>query len=370
MERKLASIQKIVSIDPIPDAEKIEKATVLGWEVVVAKADNFKPGDLVVYIEIDSVVPSDNPVFAFLADRKYRVRTIKLRKQVSQGLVLPIGELLPMGKGTYSEGTDVTDYLRITKYDPQGQLERQLAEEAAQKNKIVKFFSRYKWYRMLFGKKRKGGWPEFIVKTDEERIQNRPWLCEKEADTEFVVTEKLDGQSGTWFLVREPKKFLGIKYGTGFRFGVCSRNVYLRKENNSSYWDIARRYNMQYVLESLIGDWDFVYIQGEIVGPGIQKNKYKLSQNKVYVFNLVYPETKTGYSYMEHCLGELGITSVPFSGKFKLKPTVAENVELAKGKSFLNPEIHREGVVLRSYEKRISFKIINPDFLLKYEGDE
>ncbi|MBQ9247308.1 MAG: hypothetical protein IJ171_01830, partial [Ruminococcus sp.] len=111
-ERALAHVEQIVDIQPIPDADKIEVATVLGWKVVIAKADGFKVGDKVVYIEIDSKVP-DRPEFEFLRDRKFRVKTIKLRGQYSQGLIVPLSIL---GSGNYNVGDNVTDKLGITYY--------------------------------------------------------------------------------------------------------------------------------------------------------------------------------------------------------------------------------------------------------------
>jgi hypothetical protein len=231
MSRKLASIQKILNIEPIPGADAIEKATVLGWECVIAKRDNFKIGDLVVYIEVDSIVP-EKPEFEFLRDRKFRVRTIKLRKQVSQGLVLPLS-ILP--KGNYNEDDDATEVIGVKKYDPQADAEQKLMEQklATSNNKIHKFFSRYPWYRKLFFKPKKGGFPKFIKKTDEDRIQLFPGICEREKDTIFSVTEKIDGQSGTYFLVKNPKRFPFLKQK--YTFGVCSRNIHLTKPDNSSY---------------------------------------------------------------------------------------------------------------------------------------
>ena len=223
--RKLASIQTIRNIRDIPNAQNIVIAEILGWEVVVAKKDNFQVGDLVAYIEIDSIVP-DKPEFEFLRDRKFRVRTIKLRKQVSQGLIMPLSIL--KGKN-YKEGQDVTKEIGVIKYDPQGDKERRLAEEQANrtKSRIKRFMSRYPWYRRLFmPKQAKKNWPKFIKKTDEDRIQLFPHICEQYADTEFIVTEKLDGQSGTYFLLRKPKhKFLWWEFGSEFVFGVCSRNL-------------------------------------------------------------------------------------------------------------------------------------------------
>ena len=167
--RSLASIQTIVSLEPIAGADAIEKATVLGWECVVKK-DEFKVGDKIIYVEVDSVMP-EKPEFEFLRDRKYRVRTIKLRGQVSQGLVLPI----MYNKNTYDVGDDVTEELGVTKYlspserEEMNQHERKIANE---KNKLKKFMMRYSWFRSLFlSRNKKESFPYWVSKTDEERIQ-------------------------------------------------------------------------------------------------------------------------------------------------------------------------------------------------------
>lgn len=359
--RKLVSIQKIVAIKPIEKADAIEVAQVLGWECVVKKSEEFKVGDLVCYIEIDSIVP-DKPEFEFLRDRKFRVKTIKLRGQVSQGLVLPLS-ILP--KGNYKEDDDVTDILGVKKYDPQAEVEQRLVEQklATTNNKIHKFFSKYPWYRKLFFKPKKSSFPSFIKKTDEDRIQLFPHICEQQKDTTFIATEKIDGQSGTYFLVKKPKKFLF--FDGGYEFGVCSRNLHLPKEDNSSYWTIAKQYNIKKILETIIGNNQFVVLQGEILGTGIQGNKYKIDGYDFYAFNLIFPDKKVDSYVASIILNNLGIKFVPILDTwFKLKDTIKDCVEYAKGKSRLL-NIDREGVVVRNYDKNISFKIINPDFLLK-----
>lgn len=186
--RQLATIREIASTRPIEGADRIEVAQVDGWECVVQKG-SFNVGQRIVYVEVDSVVP-ERPEFEFLRDRKFRVRTIKLRGQVSQGLVLPL-DILPPGK--YNVGDDVTELLGITKYDPQAQQEAMLLTKQPNtpKNPIAKFMMRFKWYRKLFMKpKRKGGFPDWIVKTDETRIQNLTTLfsAEQKKGTQFSVT--------------------------------------------------------------------------------------------------------------------------------------------------------------------------------------
>jgi hypothetical protein len=359
MERKLASIQKIIKLEPIENADSIEKATILGWSLVVKKGE-FNEGDYCVYCEVDSILP-DKPEFEFLKDKKFRIKTIKLRGQISQGIAFPLS-ILPNKK--WNENDDVTKILNIKKYDPQGELEAKLLKdiENRKQNKIFKFMKRYSWYRKLFLlHSNKGEFPKFIPKTDEDRIQLFPNICEREKDTIFTFTEKLDGQSGTWFLIKK-KTLFGKKY----IFGVCSRRIHLSKLDNSSYWTIAKQYDLKNKLEVLIGKYDYVALQGEIIGEGIQKNKYNIKGYDVYFFNLIYPDKKIiSFGQYGGVLSQLGLKRVPFLEYSKLKSTIPEMVEYAHGKSIIS-DIYREGIVCRNQEKQISFKVINTDFLLKY----
>lgn len=359
--RKLASIRQISDIRPIEGADRIEVAQVDGWECVVKKGE-FQAGEQVVYIEVDSVVP-DRPEFAFLKDRKFRVRTIKLRGQISQGLVLPLS-ILP--EGDYALGADVTDILGIKKYNPQAQQEEQLLAKRPQKQKntLARFLMHFEWYRrMLEKQKQKSAFPDWISKTDETRIQNLPELFEAERDkgTRFSVTEKMDGQSATYYLRRISKH--------RYEFGVCSRNVHLCKPDNSSYWRITEKYDIEHVLRELIGGSETVVMQGEICGPAIQKNKYRLDGYELFVFNLIYPEHKCTTSEIRELCAPFSLKTVPLLEEGKtLPPTITELVGYSKGCSTVYPTQKREGVVLRDTENNISFKVINPDFLLE-EGD-
>ena len=367
--RKLASIQRIVSLEPIKDADKIEKCVVLGWELVVAKKDNFKVGDLVCYMEVDSILPN-KPEFEFLRERKFRIKTIKLRGQVSQGICFPLS-ILPKGK--YAEGDDVTDILGVRKHDPQAEFERKEAERLASidKNRMTKFLKRYAWYRSLVFKPTKKPFPAFIRKTDEDRIQLFPDYYEKWGHLRFYVTEKLDGQSATYFCVPNPKHGLFRKK---WLFGVCSRNFQLLKPDKSSYWTLAKELNIESNMKAWCERHDTgLIIQGEAVGRGIQGNKYVFEDIKLFVFNaFVYSNGITSSfnqpRQIDIC-NELGLKTVDcLESSFDLKPTIPEMVELAKGRS-LWANIHREGIVVRNYEHNISFKVINPDFLLKYQDD-
>lgn len=359
MTRKLASLQKIVSLSPIAGADNIELATVLGWQCVVKRGE-FKVGDLAVYFEVDSILP-DKAEFEFLRSRKFRIKTIKLRGVISQGLVMPLS-VLPTTFHLYiaSEGMDVTDTLGVTKYDPEAEIESQ--ETSSSKSWFTKFMMKYGWYRKLFGRKNlKGGWPSFIPHTDEDRIQLFPNICTAEYLTEFIVTEKLDGQSSTFFLKRNKGNILNP-----FTFGVCSRKVYLKNEDNSNYWNIARKYNIRSVLGRLIGNNDFVILQGEIIGDGIQGNKYGLKDVDFYAFNLIYPTGKLDSVQIKNTLDSYGIKTVPIlSNSFFLPLTIQECVDVSVGKSNLK-DTPREGIVVRNNERGISFKIINPEFLIEH----
>lgn len=356
--RKLATIREISAIRPIEGADRIVVAQVDGWECVVQK-DAFHVGEHIVYVEVDSVVP-ERPEFEFLRNRKFRVRTIKLRGQVSQGLVLPLS-ILPNGTGC-DLGDDVTDALGITKYDPEAQQEAQLLTRQPQvpKSAFERFFMRFKWYRKLFMKpKRKGGFPDWIVKTDETRIQNLMTLFETERNkgTKFSVTEKMDGQSATYYLRRVSRR----KY----EFGVCSRNIRLGEPDTSSYWTVAKKYNIEDVLKQLIGEHETIVLQGEICGNQIQGNKYHISGYELFAFNLIYPDHKCGTAEIKELLEPYGIKTVPIVEENKELPsTIAELVEYSKGHSVIRSGQKREGVVMRNVQRNISFKVINPDFLL------
>lgn len=303
----------------------------------------------------------ERPEYEFLRQRKFRVRTIKLRGQISQGLVLPLS-VLPAG--SHKVGDDVTELLGITKYDPQAQQEQALAATASslgKKSPVVRFLMRFNWYRKYFAKsKRKGGFPEWIAKTDETRIQNMPQVFEAMQGKSFSVTEKMDGQSATYYLRRLSRR--------KFEFGVCSRNVHIANPDNSSYWTIAKRCNMEHILKNLIGDHESVVLQGEICGDGIQKNKYHIGGYSLFVFNLIYPGHKCTTSEIAERIRPFGLKTVPLlETDMQLPETIQQLVEYSKGYSVVRRSQKREGVVLRSNDMNVSFKVINPEFLLTEE---
>ena len=211
--RHLASIKKITAINPIPGKDRIGLATVDGWTVIVNKAD-YQEGDLCVYVEIDSVLP-EKPEFEFLRSKDFRIKTMKMAGCISQGICFPLDILPP---GDYKENDDVTEVIGVTKWERVDATD-ELQEVKAKKLKYPKWLMRWKWFRNLVyrrGDRREAkGFPSFISKTDETRIQNAPFYLDNPGP--WVVTEKIDGQSGTFALVRHKKLFR-----TEYEYVVCS----------------------------------------------------------------------------------------------------------------------------------------------------
>jgi len=372
MKRKLAHIEEIIDLQSIVGADKIEVATVLGWRCVVKK-NEFKIGEKVIYIEVDSIVP-DVPQFEFLRDRKFRVRTIKLRKQISQGLVVPIPkDFISM----QDVGTDVTEFMGIKKHlspSEQTELQQIKQEIKLEKNKLKKFMLRYSWFRRLFLTKReKQKFPYWVSKTDEERIQNIPHVLKQFKDKEVYITEKIDYQSVT-FTGKTIPKFQGI-FGKlpfkEFKFVVCSRSL-TTNDPNSLYLKIAKKYNIEQILK----ENPTLTIQGEQGDTKVQGNKYKLSLPEMWVFNIIDHSRaeKYYYNYIEmndFCIKyNLPIVPILYEGKLQnVGCTVDDIVKYSEGKSIINKNIQREGIVIRCIKngkKLLSFKAINPKFLLKY----
>lgn len=362
--RQLATVQKINRIEPILGADSIVKATILGWEVVVRK-DEFQEGDLVVYCEVDSVLP-EKPEFEFLRDKKFRIKTIKLKGQVSQGICFPLSILpfIPI-----YEGQDVTDILGVTKweaYDDEPKMQKQ-SKKAIYPKWIPKWLMRFKFVRNLFTvTSAQKTFPSLISKTDETRVQVLQPLLDKYKGTPFYATEKLDGSSTTIYLIKG-------------KFGVCSRNIDLARSTSSKYWNTAIEHNLEKKIKGVYrGN---IALQGELIGEGIQGNKYKLKGQDIYFFNIFFiNEDRYGnYEELKSFCDSIGEKCVPLVlDNYELSNSIPELVVLAKGKSLL-ADTPREGIVLRPCREikdtelhsplvrnRVSFKSINPDFLIKY----
>lgn len=370
--RKLASIQEIVWKRPIEGRDKIELCGVLGWSLITKK-DEFQVGDKCVYIEIDSVLPADNPQFAFLESKKYRIKTMKMAGVYSQGICFPLS-ILP--EKDWKIGDDVTDVLGIKQYEPTMDVERDEPQEIKKKSWLHKKLMRYPWYRNWIRKVSKADHTEFptayVSKTDETRIQQVPWLLEDKA-TRWTVTEKIDGSSGTYLLVKHNRKFRKPNY----EFMVCSRNKRIPKDDGSPFWAVAHKYDIENKLKSMLKNMDlnspdagstWVALQGEVIAPKIQKNKYKVDSPDLYIYNLI--TQKGGRWKSPHAcqwVEEYGMKFVPIvETNFTLLDTIDEMLDYATGSSALGHTL-REGFVFRQENGTGSFKAVSPKFLVKYD---
>lgn len=343
-ERKLAKIVKIDELNPIEGADAIECATVGGWKVVAQKG-LYNVGDLAVYFEIDSWIPHELAPFLskgkepreFEGVKGERLKTIKLRGQLSQGLLMPMekkmdgGYLLPVTRRCYiQEGEDVTEELGIKKWEKA--IPAQLAGVC------------------------RGNFPTAIPKTDQERCQNlkREILHSCASGDHYEITEKLEGSSMTCYLIDG-------------EFGVCSRNLDLKETADNAFWKTARAEGIEEKMRGVFEDKN-VAIQGELVGPGIQGNIYGLKEPAFYVFD-VYSINKGGYLLPEvrrNLINGIGLKHVPVIAVDKDLGvgTIEELLTWAEDKSVLNDKVEREGIVFKEVNGGMTFKAISNKYLL------
>lgn len=402
-ERELAYVVLIDGIDPIPGYDRVEHATVGGWRVIVQKGQ-FQVGDPAIYFEIDSKVPSDRECFAFLEKRNYKVKTLKMCKVLSQGLLMHASDFgwevsptnsfktEPIGiiddKGNYHSVDDesrfLTKELGVTYADAEDN-QRKAApvdkyKKMAQrhptifKKPFVRWLMKRKWGRKLmfffFGKKKdkKNGWPIWVSKTDEERIQNMPWILHD--DGVWVATEKIDGSSTTFTMKRG-------KRGKN-EFYVCSRNVCFDSVDKpcyydtNIYWEMAQKYDMYNVLTKLLEKYpnsEWVTVQGETYGAGVQKRDYSIEGHNFKAFNLILSECgRLSTIDMQNILeNEMNIPCVPIMSVIHINKfvDVDDILNFAAGNSMVDG-LPREGIVFRSWDGTKSFKAVSNSFLLKY----
>lgn len=382
-KRALAYIVTIDEIRPIEGYDRVEYARTNGWWCVISKNDNINVGDKCVYFEVDSKVNAADERFAFLEKRNYKIKTQKMCKVISQGLLIPLSLFPELGDADIN--TDVTDALKVTyaieednarkgKGDPDAKYKSMAARHKnIFKKPWAKWMMRRAWGRKImfffFGKKKDNprGFPTFVSKTDEERVENQPWRI-GDGKT-YLATEKLDGTSCTYALERKGKN--------KFEFYVCSRNVRQQDEkqecyhDHNIYWDLAFKYNIEQHLKDFLNEFPclkWVCIQGEGVG-SVQGNPLKLKEDDLYIFNFKESETgrwssRAGKEQVE----EWGMKWVPILGEVQMPDTMEELKELATGKSVVNPDVMREGIVYRSLDGSDSFKNVSREYLLKHNG--
>lgn len=341
-KRKLASIQYVHDVTPIEGADKIECVHVLGWQVVCQK-DQFHVGDWCVYFEVDSFLPIDER-FEFLRSSSYkktdlmgegfRLKTIRLRGQISQGLIMPLS-ILPIGK--YSLGDDVTDILGVKKWE--------VEEYTSAVGTVI------------------GEFPSHLFhKTDELRVQSYPELInEFKKAGEYYITTKMDGSSVTM-------------YNSEGHDGICSRNNELADDDKCAMWKFAHEHKVFEKMKEL--GLCNIAIQGEWCGPGIQKNRLALKRPDWYVFTIIDIESGKRFSMdmMQKICNELGVKTVPceeVKTEFEYQ-TIDELLERAKGKYPSGQQ--KEGIVIRPIANNVwsdtingwlSMKVLNNDYLVK-----
>ena len=385
-ERELAYVVRINDIKPIQGSDNCECAVVNGWNVMVRK-NTLKPGDLAVYFEIDSKLDITKPEFAFLISKKGHIKTQKYTfggkgSFLSQGLLMPLSDF-GWENDKYKEGTFLTKELGITYYEPEDNARKSNTgvdkyKKMAQRN--GKLFSKqpFRWLMkrswgrkvlfVFFGKKRdKRGWPAWVVKTDEERVENMPYILENKDP--WIASEKLDGSSTTFTIKR---KLFGR-----YDFYVCSRNVVFDKPDKKCFYDtniyleMAEKYGIEKKMAKMLKMFpnaEWITLQGETYGGNIQKRDYSTNEHRFAGFNFITSNEGRWNS----------VKAAKFMNKFNIPwvPILNENYVLPDTIEDLRAYVHsepstvdgiiKEGIVFRSQDGSMSFKCVDPEYLIKY----
>lgn len=385
-ERELAYVVRINDIKPIQGSDNCECAVVNGWNVMVRK-NTLKPGDLAVYFEIDSKLDITKPEFAFLISKKGHIKTQKYTfggkgSFLSQGLLMPFSDF-GWENDKYKEGTFLTKELGITYYEPEDNARKSNTrvdkyKKMAQRN--GKLFSKqpFRWLmkrgwgrKMLFvffGKKRdKRGWPSWVKRTDEERIENMPYILENKDP--WIASEKLDGTSTTFTIKR---KLFGR-----YDFYVCSRNVVFDKPDKKCFYDtnvyleMAEKYDIEKKMAKMLKMFpkaEWITLQGETYGGNIQKRDYSTNEHRFAGFNFITSnEGRWNSVKAAKFMNEFNIPWVPILNENYVLPDTIEDL-----RTYVHSELStvdgiiKEGIVFRSQDGSMSFKCVDPEYLIKY----
>lgn len=345
--RKLASIQRVWAIEPIDGADRIELAHVLGWQCVVNKGQ-FQPMDTAVYFEIDSFLPI-KPEFEFMRNSSYkktdimgegfRLRTMKFRGQISQGLLLPVSQFPEIPQDA-EIGMDVTELLGVKKWE--------IEERATTGGTVI------------------GNLPYDIPHTDETRVQENPELIQAFAGLDYYISTKMDGSSHS----------IGIDENG---FHVTGHNYEYKDDGTSSFYNLVKERGYRekldhYVIENGLRT---LTIQGELCAPGIQRNRLRLVRPEWYVFTIRVDGKRVGLNRMQDICKALGMTTVPIEEVGRdlpsRYPTVETLLERADGEYPNGGK--KEGIVIRPTEPvfcplisaSLSMKVVSNKYLLKNE---
>lgn len=349
----LASAQRIINITSIPEADAIETAHILGWQVVIKKGE-FKIGELCCYIQIDTLAPPTDQ-FEFLQPRNYRVRTIKLRKQISQGLIVPLPS------GNWNEGDDLTDIIGIKKYEKGDNNPAKFEKPRMPKVWYKKWVYLFKYnvlYKAFPGlrKKQRSSFPTHLVGiTDEERIQNIPRVLTQYAGKAFILSYKLDGSSIT---------IIHSKTFGKSRFRICSRRFELHDKKNDWY-RVFIATNFKFEVLKLVNHFrtDDIIVQGEAVGK-FNGNHHNLQSEQIRLFNIYVKGKRLNQKEFFEICRQYSIPCVPKYKEVVLDHTLEQILKESEIKDLINPNADAEGLVWRCIEDNMSFKVINNKYLL------
>lgn len=336
-KRKLASIQYISAVRPHTNADALEIAEVLGWQIIIRKGEAVV-GDKVVFCEIDSLLPIDQDwlpeaikqrIIKDNPKERFHVKTVRLRGELSQGLIIPISNFqisLPE-----EIGSDVSDMLNIIKEEIPTERGQCLQSS---KDKIL--------FPTLY-----------VKKTDELRIQSNPGFINELRGHPYYITEKYDGMSATYFISPESGELM-----------VCSRNYIRDDEDNDIYWSVAKKFQ----IFSELSKYPDFGIQGEICGPKIEDNKLGLAGYSFFIFNIVDLRTrdKVHFNDWGNFNYRLNFVKVIEIGEEFEYENIQQLLEKSQG-CYEHTKNPREGIVIRSKDQTISFKVINNDYLIKYK---
>lgn len=408
-ERELAYVVIVDAVTSIEGYDRVELAHVGGWTIVVGKGE-FHAGDPAIYFEIDSKLPEVEPFInmEFLAKKKYKIKTQKMCKSISQGLLMSaanfgwtIGHVMNEDNTPFivendqktihninDESRFLTKQLGVTYYIAEDNTRKANSvdkyKKMAQRNgklfshQPFRWLMKRAWGRKLlfafFGRKRdkKSGWPAWVTKTDEERIENLPFLFNDKSD--WIATEKIDGSSSTFTLKR----------GHGLHkdeFYVCSRNVVFDKPDKPCYYDtniyleIAEKYDifnkMTDLLHNHFTDCEWITIQGEIYGQKVQRRDYHINERNFMAFNFITSKEGRWNSVLMKDLIErnYGIPCVPILNEHYILPDTLEELRtyVDSQTSIIDGDM-REGIVFRSQDGSRSFKCVSPTYLMKYHS--
>lgn len=397
-ERELAYVVTVDEINELPGYDRVESARIGGWRCIVPKGQ-FHVGDPGIYFEIDSKVPSDNPAFAFLEKRNYKIKTQKMCKAISQGLLMHASDFgwettenggIYDGKETHyanDESRFLTQKLGVTYAEvednqrkaPSADKYKKMAQRHPNifKKKWARWLMKRQWGRKLmfifFGKKKDKatGFPThfpFVHKSDEERVENMLWILEDKEP--WVKTQKIDGTSSTYILERKGKH--------KFEEYVCSRNVrqltpsqknYHTDIEGNVYWMMADKYKIFDFLKSYLieNNLDYVCLQGETAGPSLQGNPHKFKEIRFFGYNFIRSDTGRINSIEAAKICNMaGIPWVPIADEAYILPDDMETLKLDADGPCLVGEGPREGWVYRSLDGQRSFKNVSREYLLRF----